>query len=293
MRPGSPHPPSTRPPCAKAPPSMRATARSATGPLEATARRGRRACARRRRSCRRREAPSRPGRSSGSFATASSSRRCRPSRTFSRRPRAGPPRPSSRGSRSCRAAAGAAEIVVDHGHLGPVQLTGSPIKSVLSPPALVIAQDLVLRRLADIDERPAREMFRRDLAHRRPPSCPAPTPPAAGSPAVAEVAASHPEAVRPSPQRTDPAARLLRVVPSRSPSVSSGSNDTAGSARRRRALSAANGNRGAGRIDEAAAAGEHIHSGTWVSVPSVVEPPASQRHGSSDVGQPRSAWKRT
>ncbi len=65
--------------------------------------------------------------------------------------------------------AGAAEIVVDYLDAGPAQRTSAIGEPVLTAPALVIVENLVGRRLPNVDESRAREVFSRDLAHRRPP----------------------------------------------------------------------------------------------------------------------------
>src|SRR5262249_18079416 len=66
-------------------------------------------------------------------------------------------------------AAGAAEIIVDHLDVDPTELARTIRKPILPALALLIVQKLVDRRLPDVDDGAAREMFSGDLAHRRPP----------------------------------------------------------------------------------------------------------------------------
>src|SRR3954467_10113176 len=68
--------------------------------------------------------------------------------------------------------AGAAEIVVDHLNGVPPQRTGAIDEGILPAAALVIVEDLIGRRLANIDEGATGQVLRRDLGHRRPPERP-------------------------------------------------------------------------------------------------------------------------
>ena len=70
-------------------------------------------------------------------------------------------------ARTGDAGAGAAEIVVDHLDGSPPQRAGAVGESVLPTAALVIVENLIGGRLADIDESAAGQVFRRDLGHRR------------------------------------------------------------------------------------------------------------------------------
>ena len=67
------------------------------------------------------------------------------------------------------AGAGAAEIIVDHLNGRPAQRPGAIGKSILPPAALVVVEDLIGRRLADVDHSAAGEVLSRDLGHGRPP----------------------------------------------------------------------------------------------------------------------------
>src|SRR5271154_1138892 len=71
------------------------------------------------------------------------------------------------------AAARAAEIIVDDLDRGPTELPGTIGQPILPPLALLIMQELIRRRLRDIDEGCAVQVLNRDLAHRWPPRRPA------------------------------------------------------------------------------------------------------------------------
>src|SRR5271156_819200 len=109
------------------------------------------------------------------------------------------------------AAARAAEIIVDDLDRVPAELPGTVGHPLLPAVALLIVQELVRRRLPDIDEVCAVQMLNRDLAHRWPPRLPAPLrfpeaglPPAL--PTVPSVMARASWAARSA--RTDPAETL-------------------------------------------------------------------------------------
>src|SRR5258708_11278636 len=72
------------------------------------------------------------------------------------------------------ATARATEIIIDHLDADPTELARAIHKPILPALALLIVQELVGRRLADVDDGTAREMFSGDLAHRRPPRLQAP-----------------------------------------------------------------------------------------------------------------------
>src|SRR3954471_5780807 len=83
-------------------------------------------------------------------------------------------------ARPGNAGAGAAEIVVNHLNGGPPQRAGAIDQGVLPAATLVIVEDLIGRRLADIKDSAAGQVFRRDLGHRRPPDRPSMSPRPAG-----------------------------------------------------------------------------------------------------------------
>src|SRR5258708_11235819 len=102
----------------------------------------------------------------------------------------------------------AAEVIVDDLDRGPAELPGAIGEPVLTAAALRIVQQLIARRLANIDESTAAQVLSRDLGHR--PSPRPPTPPrsrAAGLlpalPSALSVRGSARHATRPG--RTDPA----------------------------------------------------------------------------------------
>src|SRR5882724_7146515 len=66
------------------------------------------------------------------------------------------------------AAARAAEVLVDDLDRRPAELTSAVGKGILPAPALPVVNELVRRRLADIDIGTARKMLSRDLRHGRP-----------------------------------------------------------------------------------------------------------------------------
>ena len=67
------------------------------------------------------------------------------------------------------ASAGAAEIIVDDGDVIPTELPRAIGKTVLAPLAFQIVNNLIRRRLTDVDDGLASEVLRCDLAHERPP----------------------------------------------------------------------------------------------------------------------------
>src|SRR3984893_3523634 len=106
------------------------------------------------------------------------------------------------------AASRAAEIVVDDLDHGPAELPSTIGEPVLTAAALRIVQELICRRLADVNEGAAAPVGRRDLRHRRPPRLPAPPRSRAGGlrpalPAVPSVRGPARREARPA--RTGPA----------------------------------------------------------------------------------------
>src|SRR5260370_28895499 len=81
-----------------------------------------------------------------------------------------------------------AKIVVDDDHIAPAELPGPVGKTILPSPALVVVQQLICRRLADVHIRAAGQMVRRDLGHAHPP------PPTPCSPSSSPAAALGPTA---------------------------------------------------------------------------------------------------
>src|SRR5260221_9422 len=77
-------------------------------------------------------------------------------------------------ARPVDAASRAAEIIVDDLDSGPAEPPGTIGEAVLSAAALRIMQELIGRRLADIDESAPAQVVSRDLRHPRPPRLPAP-----------------------------------------------------------------------------------------------------------------------
>jgi hypothetical protein len=77
-------------------------------------------------------------------------------------------------ARPSNATARATEIIIDDLDLGPAELLGAIGEPVLPPLALLVVQELIGRRLADVDEGAAREMVNRDFGRRRPPRWSAP-----------------------------------------------------------------------------------------------------------------------
>src|SRR5437016_6047094 len=76
-------------------------------------------------------------------------------------------------TRPVDAASRPAKIIVDDLDHGPAQLTGTIGEPVLTAAALRIVQELICRRLADVNEGAAAQVVSRDLRHRRPPLLPA------------------------------------------------------------------------------------------------------------------------
>src|SRR5215831_11146595 len=77
-------------------------------------------------------------------------------------------------ARPIDATAGAAKIIVDDLDRGPAELPGTIGEPVLATAALWIVEELISRRLADVDKGAAAQMVSRDLGHRRPFRLPAP-----------------------------------------------------------------------------------------------------------------------
>src|SRR6185312_9718856 len=67
------------------------------------------------------------------------------------------------------AAPRATEIIVDHDHLAPAQLARTVGQAVLAALALFVVDNLVGRRLTNVDDGLASKVLRSDLAHRCPP----------------------------------------------------------------------------------------------------------------------------
>src|SRR5215470_18712111 len=72
------------------------------------------------------------------------------------------------------AGAGAAKIIVDDLDGSPAELPGTLGEPVLTAAALQIVQQLIGRRLADVDKGAAAQMIRRDLGHHQSSWPPAP-----------------------------------------------------------------------------------------------------------------------
>src|SRR6516162_2856029 len=77
-------------------------------------------------------------------------------------------------TRPIDAPARAAKIIIDDFNRSPAELPGAIGEPVLTATALQIVQELIGRRLADVDKPAAAQMVSRDLGHRRPPWPPAP-----------------------------------------------------------------------------------------------------------------------
>src|SRR6476660_639085 len=77
-------------------------------------------------------------------------------------------------ARPIDATARAAKIIVDDLDRCPAELPGTIGEPVLTAAALRIVQELIGRRLADVDKSAATQMVSRDLGHRRPPWPPVP-----------------------------------------------------------------------------------------------------------------------
>ena len=111
-----------------------------------------------------------------------------------------------------RAGRRTAEVLVDHLDLAPAHLAQPTLHRVLQPPALLVARDLVRRRLPNVQHRLARQMARLHLlVHRPPPGADPPRPPASAAPAAPPPAAWLPPAASATPGPsapggTDPAA---------------------------------------------------------------------------------------
>jgi site-specific recombinase XerD len=72
-------------------------------------------------------------------------------------------------SRATRTAAQSAKIVVDDLNRVPTKRSRTICKAVLAPLAFLIVQQLISRRLPDVDASRTRQMLRHDLGHRQPP----------------------------------------------------------------------------------------------------------------------------
>src|SRR5215470_14104934 len=77
-------------------------------------------------------------------------------------------------ARPIDASARAAEVIVDDLDYSPAELPGTIGEPVLTPAALQIVQQLIGRRLADVDKGAAAQMIRRDLGHHQSSWPPAP-----------------------------------------------------------------------------------------------------------------------
>src|ERR1700737_171159 len=77
-------------------------------------------------------------------------------------------------TRPVDAASRAAKIIVDDLDHGPAELPSTIGEPVLTAAALRVVQELIRRRLADVNEGAAAQVVSRDLRHRRPPRLPAP-----------------------------------------------------------------------------------------------------------------------
>src|SRR5207237_6188248 len=77
-------------------------------------------------------------------------------------------------ARPIDAASRAAQIIVDDLDCGPAELSSTIGEAVLTAAALRIVQELIGRRLPDVDESGAAQVVSRDLGHRRLPWLPAP-----------------------------------------------------------------------------------------------------------------------
>src|ERR1700737_4895728 len=77
-------------------------------------------------------------------------------------------------TRPVDAASRAAKIIVDDLDSGPAELPSTIGEPVLTAAALRVVQELICRRLADVNEGAAAQVVSRDLRHRRPPRLPAP-----------------------------------------------------------------------------------------------------------------------
>src|SRR6202008_2371239 len=86
------------------------------------------------------------------------------------------------------ATSGTTKNIVDPFDADPTELARAIRKPILPALALLIVYQLVGRRLADVDDGTACEMFRRDLAHRRSPRLQAPSRPRAAAAAPASPA---------------------------------------------------------------------------------------------------------
>src|SRR5215470_12553401 len=70
-------------------------------------------------------------------------------------------------ARPIDADAGAAKIIVDDLDGSPAELPGTVGEPILTAPALQIVQELIGRRLADVDKGAAAQMISRDLGHQQ------------------------------------------------------------------------------------------------------------------------------
>src|SRR5271169_2350423 len=176
------------------------------------------------------------------------------------------------------AGAGTAEIVVDDADGGPAELPGALDEPILSAAALDVVEDLVGRRLADIDDRLAGEMVSSDPAHGAPPSGYLSTPRSTAPPSgaledsprspddVGSESAADWAALRTGPAGGD-GSGAWSAPPVRGESPCPKPRTASRWARRSRRRTTQS--RGAGRIAHPAASGRIIHVGISVSVPSI------------------------
>ena len=206
-------------------------------------------------------------------------------------------------ARPRRPAAGAAEILVDHHGLVPAQAAGPIRKSILTAAALVIVPQLIRRRLPDVDDRVARQVVRRDLVHRLPPSpwpSRPPCPRSGSSPlraAAPQVSGSPPLASPASVSDPAPAGpEGSPVFPCRSPKSMWEDNDRTASRIERRSRNATSATRGRSVIVIADASGEHIQVGICANVSSgwrttYIMVPLKRWRRTTSTRWPERGWK--
>src|SRR5215471_17528893 len=124
------------------------------------------------------------------------------------------------------AATGTTEIFIDHLDIAPTELVRTIRKPILSAPALLIVDELISRRLPDVNVCASCKMFRRDLGHRRSPRLQALWQSRAAAPASASLA--RPSVRAPArrearPRRTGPVAGFR--IGASFPSLSSRESD--------------------------------------------------------------------
>src|SRR5882724_3681494 len=173
------------------------------------------------------------------------------------------------------AAARAAEVLVDDLDRRPAELTSAVGKGILPAPALPVVNELVRRRLADIDIGTARKMLSRDLRHGRPPRLRAPrrsraTVPPPASQAVPAAPTAARRAAPPRAARAGSVGDFPCIVscPSSSVIESDGRKSKRASTSARRQRRASRGKRGLVRKPKRVAASCSIHAGNWASDPS-------------------------